>query len=230
MLPWLIDRHKAADELSALIRSDDTISDEKKSDLTDGTTLGDDSALLLFFANVILFSMSKPLQPDDFRIAFSGKAFLDNITAENEPPLPCKYFCGRDREIDELHTLLSVHHHSVSYDYTEVTKDLAQSYLIVGNIQSAISEIILSLETYRQVLDDFEFSTLTCRYIEIFHRILALVFGVTVRHRIPRDSALDVVMLSKADITSSKVLLLGFLVMVHLLKLVQKLLHSGILL
>lgn len=111
LLPWLIDRHKAADELYALIRSDDTISDEKQADLTDGANLGDDSALALFFANVILFSMSKPLQPSGALITFSGKAFLDNIAVENEAPLPCKFFCGRDREIDELHTLLSVHRH-----------------------------------------------------------------------------------------------------------------------
>ena len=111
LLPWLIDRHKAADEFSALIRSDDTISDEKKANLTDGVNFGEDSALALFFANVILFSMSKPLQTSGALITFSGRAFLDNVAAENGPPLPCKYFCGRNREIDELHTLMSVHRH-----------------------------------------------------------------------------------------------------------------------
>ena len=111
LLPWLIDRHKAADEFSALIRSDDTISDEKKANLTDGVNFGEDSALALFFANVILFSMSKPLQTSGALITFSGRAFLDNVAAENGPHLPCKYFCGRNREIDELHTLMSVHRH-----------------------------------------------------------------------------------------------------------------------
>ncbi|MBQ3970258.1 MAG: ATP-binding protein, partial [Clostridia bacterium] len=111
LLTWLIDRNQTANELCALIRSDDTISDEKKVELTDGVNLGDDSALALFFANAILFSMAKPLQPNGARIIFSGKTFLDNLAVENEPPLPCKYFCGRDREIDELHTLLSVHRH-----------------------------------------------------------------------------------------------------------------------
>ena len=70
--------------------------------------------------------------------------------------------------LQKLKALLEAADNSVSYDYAEITKDLAQSYLIVGNLPSARSEIILSLKTYRQVLDAFEFSTLVRRYVEIF--------------------------------------------------------------
>ena len=70
--------------------------------------------------------------------------------------------------LQKLKALLEAADNAVSYDYAEITKDLAQAYLIVGNVSSAKSEIILSLETYRQVLDYTDFSTLARRYVEIF--------------------------------------------------------------
>ena len=73
--------------------------------------------------------------------------------------------------LQKFKSLIEAADNSMSYDYAEITKDLAQAYLIIGNLQSARSEILLSLETYRQVLDGFEFSTLANRYVEIFRGV-----------------------------------------------------------
>lgn len=110
ILPLLYDKDMAVTELYDLLMSDTTVSETKKQELAYNYPCKDDVDISNFISNLILFGMERKFIKRDTntkRLASSGslspqvRDYIYNLV-----PKPCKHFCGRDAELEELHTLL----------------------------------------------------------------------------------------------------------------------------
>lgn len=110
ILPLLYDKDMAVTELYDLLMSDTTVSEMKKQELAYNYPCKDDVDISNFISNLILFGMERKFIKRDTntkRLASSGslspqvRDYIYNLV-----PKPCKHFCGRDAELEELHTLL----------------------------------------------------------------------------------------------------------------------------
>lgn len=112
ILPLMVDGDMAMQEIYDLIVFDTTISDGAKQRLTSGYPFPNSKEKADFLCAVLCFSMersfikreagSKKLTP--------GKALspiVNDMIFGADVPQPCRYFCGRDKELDELHNQLS---------------------------------------------------------------------------------------------------------------------------
>lgn len=110
ILPLLYDKDMAVTELYDLLMSDTTVSEMKKQELAYNYPCKDDVDISNFISNLILFGMERKFIKRDTntkRLASSGslspqvRDYIYNLV-----PKPCKHFCGRDTELEELHTML----------------------------------------------------------------------------------------------------------------------------
>lgn len=112
ILPLMVDSDMAVKEIFDLVVYDTTISDGVKQKLTVGYPFSNSEEKADFLSAVLCFSMersfikreagSKKLTP--------GKALspiVNDMIFGADVPQPCRYFCGRDKELDELHNQLS---------------------------------------------------------------------------------------------------------------------------
>ena len=111
VLPLMFDSSMATQELYTLLLQDTTISRETKERLSHGFPCQNDRDKSDFIASVLLFGMERPFIKRDIRTkqllekgAFS--ALTRDYIYGAKAPLPCRHFCGRDREIQQLHELL----------------------------------------------------------------------------------------------------------------------------
>lgn len=112
VLPLTFDSSMATQELYTLLLQDTTVSHETKDRLSCGFPCQNERDKSDFIASVLLFGMERPFRKRDSRTkqllengAFSAltRDYIYGVKA----PLPCRHFCGREREIQQLHELLS---------------------------------------------------------------------------------------------------------------------------
>ena len=112
VLPLMFDSSMATQELYTLLLQDTTVSHETKDRLSCGFPCQNERDKSDFIASVLLFGMERPFRKRDIRTkqllengAFSAltRDYIYGVKA----PLPCRHFCGREREIHQLHELLS---------------------------------------------------------------------------------------------------------------------------
>lgn len=110
ILPLLYDKEMAAVELYNLLMSDTTVSETKKQELTEDYPCKNDIDISNFISGVILFGLERKFVKRDAntkKLIASGalspqiKDYIYSLV-----PKPCKHFCGRDTELEELHTML----------------------------------------------------------------------------------------------------------------------------
>lgn len=110
ILPLLYDKNMAASEIYNLLMNDTTVSENKKEELTRDYPCETDIDISNFLSNILLFGMERKFIKRDIdtkKLIASGelsplvKDYIYGIV-----PKPCKHFCGRDTELDELHALL----------------------------------------------------------------------------------------------------------------------------
>ena len=110
ILPLLYDKNMAVTEVYNLLMNDTTVSENKKQELTQDYPCETDIDISNFLCNIIFFGMDRKFIKRDTgtkKLIASGelspfvKDYIYGIV-----PKPCKHFCGRDHEIDELHALL----------------------------------------------------------------------------------------------------------------------------
>lgn len=113
ILPLFYDSNMTAQNLYNLVISDVSISEQKKSELTASYPCEETADIADFICAVLLFAMERKfVKRDEKLLTTSGtlSPIASDRIFDGTVPKPCKYFCGRDKELAELHELLN--HHS----------------------------------------------------------------------------------------------------------------------
>lgn len=137
ILPLLYDKFMAAEEIYHLLMNDTTISDKLKRELTENYPCNDDMELSNFFSRIMLFTMNRNFVKHDIKtkeLLSAGslspcvRDYIYDIV-----PKPCRHFCGRENELEEIHSLLSENgkvflHGVAGMGKSELAKMYAQRY------------------------------------------------------------------------------------------------------
>ena len=132
LLPLMSDCNMAIQDIYTLFIQDDSISDAKKKNLT--PLYKPASSRLLFLAKLISFGMERQFIKRNTKNQklLAGGALspivLDYIM-DNEVPKPCRHFIGRDKELEELYTMLEENRHVFLCGIAGIRKsELAKAY------------------------------------------------------------------------------------------------------
>lgn len=112
ILPMMVDSDMAVREIYNLVVYDTTISDGVKQKLTAGYPFSNSKEKADFLCAVLCFSMERNFikRESGSKKLTTGKALspiVNDVIFGADVPQPCRYFCGRDKELDELHNQLS---------------------------------------------------------------------------------------------------------------------------
>ena len=132
LLPLMSDCNIAIQDIYTLFIQDDSISDAKKKNLT--PLYKPASSRLLFLAKLISFGMERQFIKRNTKNQklLAGGALspivLDYIM-DSEVPKPCRHFIGRDKELEELYTMLEENRHVFLCGIAGIGKsELAKAY------------------------------------------------------------------------------------------------------
>lgn len=103
------DLSNLCNELAALVSNDYSLSEEKKNKILIDIDTADESEVCRFIGNVIFAAIDRPFIPADKAMLPTSAITASECIFGAEVPAPCRYFCGRDTELDELHTALQEH-------------------------------------------------------------------------------------------------------------------------
>ncbi|MEE0875234.1 MAG: Archaeal ATPase [Ruminococcus sp.] len=112
ILPLMVDSDMAMQEIYDLIVFDTTISDGAKQRLTSGYPFPNSKEKADFLSAVLCFSMERNFikREAGSKKLTAGKALspiVNDVIFGADVPQPCRWFCGRDKELDALHDQLS---------------------------------------------------------------------------------------------------------------------------
>ena len=108
IFPLIYDLNKFAEELYNLLITDISISEKKRAELTVGYPPEENADIADFTANVVVFALERKFEKRDTKaLPSSGiSPIISELAYIESVPRPCKYFCGRDKELAKLHELL----------------------------------------------------------------------------------------------------------------------------
>ena len=110
ILPLLYDSYMAVQEVYDLITQDSTVSDEVKQGLTAHYPCASDEEKAVFLSAVLCFAMERKFVDRTKAKELMASSSLSPIVKEyifgTDVPSPCRYFCGRETELTDLHNLL----------------------------------------------------------------------------------------------------------------------------
>lgn len=108
IFPLIYDLNKFAEELYYLLITDISISEKKRAELTVGYPPEENADIADFTANVVVFALERKFEKRDTKaLPSSGiSPIISELAYIESVPKPCKYFCGRDKELAKLHELL----------------------------------------------------------------------------------------------------------------------------
>ena len=111
IFPLKTDIDKVAQEIYDLLMNDISVSDHKKSELTELYPSQNFTDTAGFISSVLLFGMERKSQKRETKLLMNGtlSPVAADLIMSGSVPNPCKHFCGRENEIAELHTLLETH-------------------------------------------------------------------------------------------------------------------------
>lgn len=120
-------------ELKTLLLQDASISEIQKKQLLDTYDDSSPEGQSSFIANILLFALERNFVPREKNalqvIEESKSPVLADYIYENSIPKPCKFFCGRDTELEELHTAITTHKHVFLHGIAGIGKsELAKAY------------------------------------------------------------------------------------------------------
>lgn len=112
ILPMVIDIDMAVREIYDLVVYDTTISDGIKQKLTAGYPFSNSKEKADFLCAVLCFSMERSFikRETGSKKLKEGKALspiVNDVIFGADVPKPCRWFCGRDKELEALHDQLS---------------------------------------------------------------------------------------------------------------------------
>ena len=113
ILPLLYDSSMAVQEVYDLIMQDSTVSDETKQRLSVHYPCTSDEEKAVFLSAVLCFAMERKFVDRTKAKELMASNSLSPIVKEyifgTDVPSPCRYFCGRETELTELHDTLCKH-------------------------------------------------------------------------------------------------------------------------
>jgi len=113
ILPLLYDSNMTDQNLYNLVISDVSISEQKKQELTATYPCEEVADIADFIASVLLFAMERKFVKRDEKLLTTSGTLSPTVSDrifDGTVPKPCRFFCGRDKELSKLHELL--HNHS----------------------------------------------------------------------------------------------------------------------
>ncbi len=131
LLPLMSDCNMAIQDIYTLFIQDDSISDAKKKNLT--PLYKPASSRLLFLAKLISFGMERHSSNVIPKIrSYSPEELYPHCAdyiMDSEVPKPCRHFIGRDKELEELYTMLEENRHVFLCGIAGIGKsELAKAY------------------------------------------------------------------------------------------------------
>ena len=113
ILPLLYDSSMAVQEVYELITQDSTVSNEVKQRLSTHYHCSSDEEKTVFLSAVLCFAMERKFVDRTKAKELMASSSLSPIVKEyifgTDVPNPCRYFCGRETELTELHDTLCKH-------------------------------------------------------------------------------------------------------------------------
>ena len=134
VLPIMPDSTMAAQELYDLVLQASNVSPQKKMELTDGYAFEDDNDEAVFITEILCLAMQLPFMKRDVRekqLLTSGvlSPVVVDYIFDTDMPRPCRWFLGREQELEQLHTLLVDHSKVFLHGIPGIGKsELAKAY------------------------------------------------------------------------------------------------------
>lgn len=134
LLPMIFDSAMATQKVYELIVLDNSISEKKKRELTKHYPCESTQDEADFIAEALCFGMSRDFvkrDPKTKNLLSTGKLSpnLSEFIFDGEVPKPCRYFCGREQELEQLHELLAEHEKVFLHGIAGIGKsELAKAY------------------------------------------------------------------------------------------------------
>ncbi len=122
ILQYIFDKPNTYKELYELIQFDDTLSVPMRRDILGrlSNEYIDDTSLVNLIYEAVYTAVTRQYTKSDngyIAMAYSNplQPLNDVLFANSEYVAPCRHFCGRDEELDELHSLVQDQFHSYHY-------------------------------------------------------------------------------------------------------------------
>jgi tetratricopeptide (TPR) repeat protein len=134
ILPELSDSTDVIQEVYQVLVLDQTISEQKKQELCQHDPCQSRAQEAAFLTDVLVFGMSRPFVKREIRKPNqlpSGNLslVLKEFVLDQGVPKPCRYFCGREKELEELHANLKEHSKVFLHGIAGIGKsELAKAY------------------------------------------------------------------------------------------------------
>ncbi len=159
-------------ELAALVSNDYSLSEEKKNEILIDIDTADESEVCRFIGNVIFVAIDRPFIPADKVMLSTSAITVSECIFGAEVPAPCRYFCGRDTELDELHTVLQEHSKVFIKGFAGIGKsEFAKAYaknfkkeyrnILYFNYHGSLKEMITDMDFAGDNLSDDEHTRFT---------------------------------------------------------------------
>ena len=162
LLPLMPDSGMATQELCDLVLQAPNVSPQKKMELTDGYSFEDDNDEAIFIAEILCLAMQLRFEKRDVRkkqLPTPGNlspAVVDYIF-DSDIPRPCRWFLGREQELEQLHALLVDHskvflHGIPGIGKSELAKAYAKQYgkeytnVIYVNYPGDLKQAVINLD------------------------------------------------------------------------------------
>lgn len=166
------DLSNLCNELVTLVSNDYSLSEEKKNEILIDIDTTDESEVCRFIGNVIFAAIDRPFIPADKAILSTSAITVSECIFGAEVPTPCRYFCGRDTELDELHTVLQEHSKVFIKGFAGIGKsEFAKAYakkfkkeyrnILYFNYHGSLKEMITDMDFAGDNLSDDEHTRFT---------------------------------------------------------------------
>lgn len=166
------DLSNLCNELVTLVSNDYSLSEEKKSEILTEIDTTDESEVCRFIGNVIFAAIDRPFIPADKAMLPTSAVTVSEFVFGAEVPAPCRCFCGRDTELDELHTTLQEHSKVFIKGFagigkSEFAKAYAKKYkkdyhnILYFNYPGSLKEMITDIDFAGDSLSDDEHTRFT---------------------------------------------------------------------
>lgn len=111
-LTVVFDKNNLFNELVTLVQNDFSLSEEKKKELLPKNLtdcIDNDFEICSFIGNVIFTAIDRRFVPADKNMLPTSAITVSECVFGTNVPAPCRYFCGRENELNNLHTALQEH-------------------------------------------------------------------------------------------------------------------------
>ena len=166
------DLSNLCNELVTLVSNDYSLSEEKKNEILIDIDTADKSEVCRFIGNVIFAAIDRPFIPADKAMLPTSAITASECIFGAEVPAPCRFFCGRDTELDELHTALQEHSKVFIKGFAGIGKsEFAKAYakkfkkeyrnILYFNYSGSLKEMITDMDFAGDNLSDDEHTRFT---------------------------------------------------------------------